>query len=106
MTNLKDIPPTKTKNTPNLADPDSASRWWKLPIDEIGLARMEFTVTEQVRAHPMALAHPKKVTDPDLRKQIIDLTIHFASLANYFILRRCGEEMDYLQQWLIQSLFL
>lgn len=39
ITDLKEIPETKTKVMLNLADPDSALRWWRLPIDGIGLAR-------------------------------------------------------------------
>jgi pyruvate,water dikinase len=61
----------------NLADPDSAFKWWKLPIDGIGLARMEFTVTEHVKAHPMALAHPERITDPAEKAKIIELTKYY-----------------------------
>jgi pyruvate,water dikinase len=32
ITDLKDIPETKTKVMLNLADPDSAFKWWRLPI--------------------------------------------------------------------------
>ena len=49
VTDLKDIPDTKTKVMLNIADPDSALRWWRLPIDGIGLCRMEFTVMEHVK---------------------------------------------------------
>jgi len=69
----------------NLADPDSALRWWKLPIDGIGLARMEFMVTEHVRAHPMALAHPERVTDPETQWQIEELSKQYKSPADYFV---------------------
>ncbi len=69
----------------NFADPDSAFRWWRLPIDGIGLARMEFTVTEHVKAHPMALAHPERVKDPAVREEIAELTRHYSSPAEYMV---------------------
>jgi pyruvate,water dikinase len=85
ITDLKEIPETKTKVMLNLADPDSALRWWRLPIDGIGLARMEFTVTEHVKAHPMALAHPERITDPEVREQVMQLTRHYDTPADYFV---------------------
>jgi pyruvate,water dikinase len=85
VTDLKDIPPTKTKVMLNIADPDSALRWWRLPIDGIGLCRMEFTVMEHVKAHPMALAHPERISDPNVRKQIMELTRHYPTPADYMV---------------------
>jgi pyruvate,water dikinase len=85
ITDLKEIPETKTKVMLNLADPDSALRWWRLPIDGIGLARMEFTVTEHVKAHPMALAHPERITDPEVKEKIMELTRHYKIPADYFV---------------------
>lgn len=85
VTELKDIPEIKTKVMLNIADPDSALRWWRLPIDGIGLCRMEFTVVEHVKAHPMALAHPERVTDPAVREEIMELTRHYETPADYMI---------------------
>jgi pyruvate,water dikinase len=85
VTCLENIPETKTKVMLNLADPDSALRWWRLPIQGIGLARMEFTVTEHVKAHPMALAHPERISDPFVRDQIMELTRHYSTPADYMV---------------------
>lgn len=85
VTDLKDIPETKTKVMLNIADPDSALRWWRLPIDGIGLCRMEFTVMEHVKAHPMALAHPERITDPVAREEIMELTRHYDTPADYMV---------------------
>ena len=85
VTDLKDIPETKTKVMLNIADPDSALRWWRLPIDGIGLCRMEFTITEHVKAHPMALAHPERITDPAVQEKIMELTRHYATPADYMV---------------------
>ena len=85
VTDLSDLPSTKTKLMLNLADPESAFRWWKLPIDGIGLARMEFMITEHVKAHPMALAHPERISDPETQWQIEELAKQYKSPADYFV---------------------
>jgi pyruvate,water dikinase len=41
----------------NLADPSAAFRWWRLPADGVGLARMEFVVNVRRPVHPMALVN-------------------------------------------------
>ena len=38
-------PETKTDVMLNLANPAAAFRWWRIPADGVGLARMEFVVT-------------------------------------------------------------
>lgn len=58
--------PTQTKLYMNVGNPDSAFKVAKLPNDGVGLARMEFIVTNTVKAHPMALVelfHGKKISD-------------------------------------------
>ena len=42
----------------NLANPGAALRWWRLPADGVGLARMEFVINNAIKIHPMALVHP------------------------------------------------
>jgi pyruvate,water dikinase len=82
---LGEVPATRTRVMLNLADPDAALRWWQLPADGIGLARMEFVVSEHIRVHPMALAHPERITDPQVRAEIDRLTEGHASGADYFV---------------------
>ncbi|WP_115787716.1 phosphoenolpyruvate synthase [Arthrobacter silvisoli] len=80
-----DVPATRTKLMVNLADPGGAFRWWKLPAQGVGLARMEFVINEMVRVHPMALIHPDRVPDPAERETIAALTGDFPSPADYFV---------------------
>ncbi|WP_092646518.1 phosphoenolpyruvate synthase [Jannaschia faecimaris] len=82
---LGDLPKTRTKIMLNLANPSAALRWWHLPVDGVGLARMEFVINSAVRVHPMALAHGERVTDPDARKQIARLTAGYDSQPDYFV---------------------
>lgn len=82
---LGDLPATRTKVMLNLANPAAALQWWRLPADGIGLARMEFVITEHIRVHPMALAHPERVTDPTVRHSIALLTRDYDTPAEYFV---------------------
>ncbi|MHC4808741.1 MAG: phosphoenolpyruvate synthase [Planctomycetota bacterium] len=54
----------------NLADPRRAFQLASLPAAGVGLLRTEFIVTNAVGVHPMALAHPERVTDPADREAI------------------------------------
>ena len=49
----------------NLGNPEIAFKTAMLPNDGVGLARMEFIISEHIGVHPMALVHPEKVTSPD-----------------------------------------
>jgi pyruvate,water dikinase len=79
------IPKTRTHVMFNMADPAAALRWWRLPADGIGLARMEFIVTNHVKIHPMALAHFDALTDAKARKQIVALTTNYKDKTDYFV---------------------
>lgn len=82
---LGEVPATRTDVMLNLADPDAALAWWQLPAAGIGLARMEFVVSEHVGAHPMALAHPELVTDDRTRAAVEALGAGHDSPADYFV---------------------
>ncbi|MCK9917840.1 phosphoenolpyruvate synthase [Microbacteriaceae bacterium K1510] len=69
----------------NLGNPDLAFRSAMLPADGVGLARMEFIISEHIRVHPMALVHLEKVTSPAARDEIAKLVRGYASPADYFV---------------------
>ncbi len=52
---LGTLTPTRTKLYMNVGNPESAFRVARLPNDGVGLARMEFIISNYVSAHPMAL---------------------------------------------------
>ncbi|MFN3324270.1 MAG: phosphoenolpyruvate synthase [Bryobacteraceae bacterium] len=79
------LPATRTKIMMNMANPAAAFRWWKLPCDGIGLARMEFIINNQIKIHPMALAHLERVKDPAVRKEIERLTVGYSDRTEYFV---------------------
>jgi pyruvate,water dikinase len=79
-----------TKIMMNVGDPEAAFSLAALPNDGVGLARMEFIIANSIRAHPMALAHPDRITDEGDRNEIKRLTGNYASPAEYFV-RRLSE---------------
>ncbi len=84
-TDLSALEQPKTEIMVNIGSPDIAFKTSFIPNDGVGLARMEFIINEYIKAHPMALLHPEKVTDPDARAQIEALTKHYASGGDFFV---------------------
>lgn len=68
-----------------MADPETAFMQQKLPVDGVGLARMEFIINNAIRVHPMALLHPKRVTDPKVQQQIDEITRAYDHKAAFFV---------------------
>jgi len=79
------IPEPKTAVMLNLATPESAFKWWKMPVRGVGLARMEFIISNHIRIHPMALVYPDRVRDEDDIRKIRKLTTGYGDLKEYFI---------------------
>ncbi len=82
---LDAVPQTRTKVMLNLANPAAAFRWWRLPADGIGLARMEFVINNAIKVHPMALARFDELTDDEARRKIAELTQGYADKTEYFV---------------------
>lgn len=82
---LGKLPNIKTKIMMNIASPQAAFRWWRLPCEGIGLARMEFIINDIIKIHPMALVHFERVKDVDERKKIAELTAGYKDKREYFV---------------------
>ncbi|WP_296432848.1 putative PEP-binding protein, partial [Yoonia sp.] len=82
---LQELPQVKTKIMLNLANPSAALRWWRLPVDGVGLARMEFVINAAVKVHPMALVEFDAITDSETRDKITALTAGYDSKPDYFV---------------------
>ena len=79
------LPKTRTKVMLNLANPAAAFRWWRIPADGVGLARMEFVVSNHVKVHPMALVHYDTLEDAEAKKAIAALTDGYVDRTDYFV---------------------
>src|SRR5436305_1157532 len=82
---LKKLPDTRTPIMLNIASPGGAFRWWKLPCDGIGLARIEFIIANRMQIHPMALVHLHELENVDARRKIEELTRTYKNKSDYFI---------------------
>ncbi len=89
-TDLTGLKRPHTKIMLNLGNPELAFKTSFLPNDGVGLARMEFIITEYIKAHPMALIHPDRVKDADELAQLQLLTRNDKSAEAFFI-RRLAE---------------
>lgn len=84
---VRSLPRTRTELMLILGNPEIAFQMSFLPNDGVGLARMEFIVTEYVKAHPMALLHSERVGDVAERARLAQLTQRHARPADFFIER-------------------
>ena len=82
---LSSIPETKTQIMMNIASPPAAFRWWRLPSNGIGLARMEYVINNVIKAHPMALVRFEDLEDDQDRKRIEALTAGYDDKTAYFV---------------------
>jgi pyruvate,water dikinase len=83
--NLEGIPKTKTRIMMNIGSPAAAFRWWRLPCEGIGLARLEFIINNIIKVHPMALVKFAELKDREAKKQIEALTQGYADKSDYFV---------------------
>jgi pyruvate,water dikinase len=84
-TSVGDLKPTRTQVMLNLGDPDTAFKHASLPVAGVGLARMEFIISQGVGAHPMALAHPERVSSTRERSAIFRMAGDCGSPADHFV---------------------
>lgn len=82
---LQDVPDTQTQIMMNIASPAAAFRWWRLPAQGIGLARMEFIINNQIKIHPMALVNYENLEDRKAWQKIRDMTQGYEDKKLYFV---------------------
>jgi pyruvate,water dikinase len=82
---LKGLSRPKTGIMLNAANPREAFGLSRIPNSGVGLARMEFIITNFVKVHPMALVHPERVTDPKDRAEIERATAGWDDKPGYFV---------------------
>ncbi|MHA1552998.1 MAG: phosphoenolpyruvate synthase, partial [Alphaproteobacteria bacterium] len=85
IVDVTDVPATRTEVMLNLANPGAVFRWWQIPADGVGLARMEFVVSNHIRVHPMALVRYDTLKDQEAKATIAAITAGFADKTEYFV---------------------
>lgn len=81
---LESVPAVAQKILVNIADPDRAFTVAQLPVQGIGLARLEFILSNKIGIHPMAIAQPDKVT-PAARDYILKCSAAYSSPEEFFV---------------------
>ncbi len=82
---LNDLPVTKIPVMMNVASPDLAFKFSRIPSAGVGLAREEFIINNYIKAHPLALLNHKELGDEKLSKKIGELTHGFENERDFFI---------------------
>ena len=83
--NLENFERPKTQIMMNVGNPESAFDIAAIPNDGVGLARLEFIITNFIRIHPMALVQFDRVTDEKTRNEIETLTRGYDNKTEFFI---------------------
>jgi len=82
---LGDVPDPPVRIMMNIATPDAAFRWWRLPARGIGLARMEFIINNIIQIHPLGLVRFDEVEDEEARQRIRDRTRGYEDKREFFV---------------------
>lgn len=82
---LDDLPDIEPRPMLNIASPRAAFRWWRLPVQGIGLARMEFIVNHHIGIHPLALTRFEELDDEHVREQIAGRTAGWEDRTEFFV---------------------
>ena len=84
-TNLKTLARPRTKVMMNLANPEEAFSLSFIPNEGVGLARMEFIITNYIKVHPLALVDFDKLADPAAKAEIEHLTAGYKDKPQFFV---------------------
>ncbi len=84
-TALDNLPELPVKIMLNLANPDRAFALRNIPNAGVGLARLEFIISQMVGIHPQAILEFDKLKDHAMKREIITRTLSYASPVEYYI---------------------
>ncbi|MFQ4142882.1 phosphoenolpyruvate synthase [Chlorogloeopsis sp. ULAP02] len=82
---LEQLPRTRTQIMMNVGNPEEAFSYAAIPNDGVGLARMEFIIANQIKAHPLALLHFDELDDELAKYKIAELTAQYENKAEFFV---------------------
>ncbi len=82
--NIETLPKLSIELMVNCANPDQVFQQSLLPVDGVGLARIEFIIGSMIKIHPMAAVMPEKITDAQCKKQIEQITSAYPDAKTFF----------------------
>lgn len=83
---INNMPPLPVDICMNLGNPDKAFTYRSLPNKGVGLARLEFIISNMIGIHPAAILNMADC-DPSLQAQIKQKTAAYASPRDYYVKR-------------------
>ena len=83
---IKEMPTLPFDIYMNLGNPEKAFAFQSLPNAGVGLARIEFIITDTIGIHPAALLNTDNV-EPSLKQAILDKTAAYATPVDYYVKR-------------------
>lgn len=81
---IANLPKIPVKLCMNLANPEQAFMYQSIPNNGIGLARIEFIISNMIGIHPNAILHPEKLPE-DIRQKIKGKTSAYSSPKEFYI---------------------
>jgi pyruvate,water dikinase len=84
-TSLKELGHPRTKVMMNLANPEEAFSLSFIPNDGVGLARMEFIITNYIKIHPLALLGFDQLEDAAAKAEIARMTAGYPDKPQFFV---------------------
>lgn len=82
---LDKLPKTRTKVMVNIGAPDEAFKHYYLPVQGVGLGRLEFIIASHIKVHPNALLDYATLKSSALKKAIDRLTPGYADKKQFYI---------------------
>jgi len=82
---LDDLPKTRTQILMNVGNPDQAFSLASIPADGVGLARLEFIITNHIKVHPLALLYFDQLEDERVQDQIAEITADYDHKPDFFV---------------------
>ncbi len=83
--NLKKLGKPKTEVMLILANPGAAFTNAMLPVDGVGLMRLEFVINSSIKIHPLALIYFDKLKSKKAKRKIKKLTSEYDDKKHYFV---------------------
>ncbi|MEX0940811.1 MAG: phosphoenolpyruvate synthase [Candidatus Babeliales bacterium] len=82
---IAQLPQLQTNIFVNIADPDRAIPISFLPVDGVGLARIEFIISNQIKIHPMVAVKPEAIEDEVILKEVAIISRAYPNARTFFI---------------------
>ena len=82
---MDDLPETRTRILMNVGNPEEVFRLSAIPVDGVGLARLEFVIANHIGVHPLALLNFDELVNEVEKAKIAELTWGYERKADFFI---------------------